>query len=518
MFRGAAWWLVVALTLAAAIVPAVLWVGDISWMQDEPRHLAKAWHANANHRLETHGLNGNFGVPYGPLPTQIYQLFLLTTHDILKIAAMRAGLCAGVTAIGLLWLARSLRLNPCFALAVVLAPYVWNFHRILWDASFAIPIGTIALAAYASFLRTSSGKSLVLCALCTGALAFIHPQDLPLMLPILGHVLRKHRPALARNYIGLAIVFGVLLALNFGYFRKAYDAVHWQLTQHGGSLSKGYPGTQSRLLSLTTPFLGGEMLAGYRFGKYDSRIFERSQLDRIAVVGTLLVYPLIWLGMAVAAIRLLRRWRGADDGEIDDPADPTLRRARRAIAGIVLAGLAIQVLLYGAMRMPVAPQYFFGTFPIHVMFAWIGVDFLHRQRVGWPAVVMYGLAVAYVTIASTIYIHRVGYARNTYRPSLKSQVEVAKALNAYADETVMTDVVLFKSHPQAIRALRLLIPPDGAKPRAASGRLLVRHTTGPSGTDSAIELAEAPPGAELDPSFEELDVSPLPPEWHPAKW
>src|SRR5690349_10038918 len=77
MFGGVAWWLVVALTLAAAVVPAALWAGDISWMQDEPRHLAKAFYANQRHTIETHGLNGNFGVPYGPLPTQIYQLFLL---------------------------------------------------------------------------------------------------------------------------------------------------------------------------------------------------------------------------------------------------------------------------------------------------------------------------------------------------------------------------------------------------------------------------------------------------------
>src|SRR5687767_5630578 len=79
MFRGIAWALVVTLTLAAAVVPAVLWVGDISWLQDEPRLLAKAWHANARGMMETQGLNGNFGVPYGPLPTQIYQVLLLIT-------------------------------------------------------------------------------------------------------------------------------------------------------------------------------------------------------------------------------------------------------------------------------------------------------------------------------------------------------------------------------------------------------------------------------------------------------
>jgi hypothetical protein len=140
--RRASWTAAVVVTLLAAVVPAVLWAGDVSWIQDEPRLLAKAFHANARGALESHGLNGNFGVPYGPLPTHIYQLLLLITHDPVTLAGMRAGACAGVTALGLLWLARALRLNPWFATAVVLAPYVWNFQRILWDASFAVPIGT----------------------------------------------------------------------------------------------------------------------------------------------------------------------------------------------------------------------------------------------------------------------------------------------------------------------------------------------------------------------------------------
>src|SRR5687768_12246465 len=69
------------LTMAAAVGPAVLWIGDISWIQDEPRLIAKAYHANAARTLESRGLHGNFAVPYGPLPTHIYQALLLITHD-----------------------------------------------------------------------------------------------------------------------------------------------------------------------------------------------------------------------------------------------------------------------------------------------------------------------------------------------------------------------------------------------------------------------------------------------------
>src|SRR6478735_2435534 len=109
------WILCTLVTLVAGVFLTVLWIGDISYLQDEPRQLAKAFHCNAAGTLESRGLNGNFGVPYGPLPTQIYQLILLFTHQPIIIATVRAGACVAVMAIGLLWLARSLRLNPWFA-------------------------------------------------------------------------------------------------------------------------------------------------------------------------------------------------------------------------------------------------------------------------------------------------------------------------------------------------------------------------------------------------------------------
>lgn len=512
----AAWWLAAAVTLAAAVVPAVLWVGDVSFLQDEPRLLAKAFHANARGGIETHGLNGNFGVPYGPLPTHLYQLLLLVTHDPILIAGIRAALCAGVTAAGLLWLARGLRLNPWFAAAVVLAPYVWNFQRILWDASFAIPIGVIALAAYAAFLRTASRAALLASIACSIALAFIHPQDLPLLLPILAHALWRQRPALARAYVGIAVILGVTFALNYAYAREAYYAVRWQLEHR--TMRDSYPGQerQSRAASTLKPLLGGVILSGDAFAANDSRLAEPRKVVRAARIASLVAYPLIWLGIVVASVYLVRRRRGTLLPG-DDDADPTLPAARRAVFGIALAGLVLQMLLYGVMRMPVFPQYFFGTFVLHVLFAWIGVEALHRVRLHWAAIAVYGVSVAYITVASMTHVHRVGYARDTYRPSLANLVQVARELNRYADQTVMTDVHVLKAHPQSIRTLRLLLPPAG-QPQTTSGRLIVRHRSGPTGDDSVIELAELAPDDPIPPNTEPLDVTPLPPNWHPAGW
>src|SRR5688572_21922679 len=70
----AEWSIVSIVTVLAAVVMAVWNIGDVSFLQDEPRLLAKAYHCNAAGTIESCGLNGNFGIPYGPLPTQIYQV------------------------------------------------------------------------------------------------------------------------------------------------------------------------------------------------------------------------------------------------------------------------------------------------------------------------------------------------------------------------------------------------------------------------------------------------------------
>lgn len=513
-----AWWTAAVVTIAAAIVPAVLWVGDIGFMQDEPRLLAKAYHANAAGAIETKGLNGNFGVPYGPLPTHIYQILLLITHDPVRIAGMRAALCAGVTAIGLIWLSRSLRLNPWFATAIVLAPYVWNFQRLMWDASFAIPIGTLAMAAYASHLRTSSGKSFLLCLACITALLFIHPQDLPVVAAIGGHVLWRRRAMLARHYIGVAVILGITLALNWSYFREVYYAVDWHIRHH--TLKTTYAiEPPPRVQAFGSPLLSGALFSGKRFAEQDSRLSDPPGLVLAAKLGSLVAFPLIVFGISVTlATWLVRRRHPPGNDDLDDATDPTVGAARRGIFGIALAGFACQVLLYGAMRIPPEPQYFFGSFVLHVMLASATIHVLRRAHLDWPMIAIYAFSGGFITIASLIHIHRTGYDRAFPRPSLANQVQVARELNQYADPVVVTDVDQYKAHPQGIRTLRLLVTPDSAEPQAPGKRLMIRYRSGPSGADAAIELVEIPPGVDAGPRFAPLDVTPLPPNWQPANW
>ena len=209
------------LVFAMSVLPVVIWPGDVSWINDEPRLIAAAWHANHAHGLAIGGLWGNFSVRYGPLPTQIYQALLLFTHDPIALVVMRSLLCAGVTVFSLLWLARLLRFSPWFAAAVCLAPQVWAFQRMLWDASFGIPLGTLALAALAAFLQ---GRRMRHFTLALGAALFlplIHPQGLPLCVGIGGALAWECRDQWRFYRRAAAWTIALVLAPNALYLAQA---------------------------------------------------------------------------------------------------------------------------------------------------------------------------------------------------------------------------------------------------------------------------------------------------------
>jgi hypothetical protein len=557
-------------TLLLAVVPAVLWPGDAYWMWDEPKLIGQALYYKQQHRIAWHGLSGNFSVPYGPFPMQCYQLVLLFTHDLVKITFIRALLSSSILAGSLLWLARSLRLTPWFAAAAVLGPFLVWTERTLWDATFAIPIGTLAVAAYASFLRTGSGKSLVTFVAAATLVPLIHMQGLPLFVALAGHALWRHRRELWKNWLGIGPALVVILLLNARYV-LLFPAL--LLPRFSAPLLQGYPGRQTGAVyvirSFFGPFLAGHNLTG------ENPVVPRTGLPgpaswpELAINVSLILYGFAWLGVAFCVVRLawiLRRRRrggvpegqaavipdaGQGNGEVLPYRSPDkssrnrghalpydLTQARDAMVCICLAALLMQMLLAAALRVPGDPQYSFGTFPIHVLFAWAGVEVLRRVWLGLPATAVYGLAVGYLTIGGAISVHRYGWPRGILSPSINNQVAVAKQLNRFSDEAVWTDVTTYANFPRSIQVLRLLLPPEpGTVPVHSPHGLLVRYRPDKPANSQFIELIELPapafppaPGIPDDspnlarpklpqgmvsgpPPLHKLDVTPAKPLW-----
>lgn len=473
--------------LIAAIGITLLWPGDASWCADEPRLIAEAWHANHDVELARGGLWGNFGIRYGPLPTWIYQALLLTTHDPATLLLIRALLCTATTAAALLWLARELRLPTWFAAAILVAPYVVQYHRLLWDASFAMPLSALTLAAFASFLRTRSAWTLCFAVAGIFLLPTIHPQALPFALPLLGWLGWRHRPALRKHWKPLTALLLVLVGTHAVWLVEAvFGFVH----NLSGSVKHGYPNGASRAVCALAPLLGGNLIGSPQIA---AQVRTVPDLVRVTLLGLFAIYPLAWFGCVVAA-------RGFG----------SLKKPREIVAGVAFSGLVLQAALFGAMRIPSGPQYFFGTFALHAVLAWLAVDELRAYRLGHILGATFGVCAAITTLGLAAVVHRDGFDPELGWPTLKSQAAVARELNAFADTRVLTDVKLLQQYPQSLRTLRLLISPKSNQSQRASGRLFI---TNPRPGSGEVVLRQRDGG-----SGESIDVTPLPKGWQPEIW
>ena len=374
-----------------------------------------------------------------------------------------------------------------FAAAILAAPYVLQYHRLLWDASFAVPLGTIALAAFASFLRTGSARTLGVTVAGALLVPTIHPQGLPFTLAVLGWLGWRQRPALRAHWKMLATV---LLGLSASHAIWFIEAVYGFLHNLSGSVAHGYPHGADRVICALAPLLGGNLIGSPHILR---QIVADTWLERLAAL-LYVVFPLAWVGIFTA----LRRAR-----KMESPRD---------VVGLVaVAGLVLQALLFGLMRIPAEPQYFFGTFALHALLIWLAVDELRVFRTRTVLGGIFGIAAVSLSVGLAIEVRAAGYRPELSWPTLHNQLALAGKLNAFTDTTASTTVPLYQKYPQALRALRLLNPPGPTDKQTASGKLFIA----PRGPDRGeVKLDEGAPGDGAT----SMDITPLPKGWHPDTW
>jgi len=502
--RGPGWNCAALLVLLAAVIPAMLWPGDNLWTNDEPRLIANAWHANAAWHPAWGGLWGNFGIRYGPLPTHIYQLLLCITHNPLVLAALRGGLCAGVTAGSLLWLARSAGLSPWFAGAVLVAPPVLQFQRLLWDASFTIPLGTLALAALAAFVRSGTARSLVTAITGAAFLATIHPQALPLSAAICGFLLWKHRPALRRHRKPIGIALAFFFALHAAYFTKFVYEVSLRL---GGAVASGYPSGKAPHVAILAPFLGGRLLAAPRDA------YAPVGPDAWMQVLTTIIYPLCWGGIVFAAWCAWCHWKNRAAPLQSESAPPAPAGVvRETLALVSLATVIMQGLLFAAMRVPSGAQYFFGTFAAHVCLAWLAVNALPWMWLRGSITAVYGLAGAWLSFHGMWIAHRDGCPVEPMQPTLGEQFALAQTLSRYDSPAVFSDTPHLQNYSQGVRALLLLLPQSQGKNGA---RIFITQRTEAGVRRCEFSVRELRDAEVVSDSAKQIDITPLPEGWFP---
>jgi hypothetical protein len=482
------WISAAVVTLLVASVPAVLWPGDGVWIWDEPMEFAKALQSNQEHRLASSGLSGSFPVPFGALGIHLYQLWLLFTHDPRKLVVLHALTCAIPTAIALLWLARTLRLNPWFAAAIMAGPHMWFEARRLWQPSFCVPLSAMAIAALASFLRRRSGWPLLLAIGCAIAPLFMHLQAFPLSAAILGYLVWRLRPALRQHWLGIAVVLGGFAALQGSYLISACVMILKHCIEF---IRTGHNSNTPLSMAWAGPLLTGRLFSGWDFDKPVLRVLSSAAM------------PLVWLGIWIAVWSFLSQLRAGSKpepaGDVGE-SEMDVARVRGMLLSMCLAGVAIHLAMCITARLAIVHHYFFGVFGMYALLAWIALESLPRWWLRAGIVGVQGLAAAALTGGVIWQVHRDGWPR-AMSPTIDEQAALARKLDGYVDRTAYTEVPVYMERPFVLWYMRQLIGSAPAQARTHSGRLFIRYRNDADGRPTnRIELVETdvePAGAKL---------------------
>jgi len=390
-------------SLAAAacvliVICTMLWPGDAPWGGDDRVLIHTAITANREHRLVPAGLGGSFGYPYGPIPEQIYQVLALFSHNPIVLVRLHAALLAGCTGGALLYLSSVLGLSWWYAPLVMLGPFFWFYTRLMWDNTFAIPVGTLLLAGYGDFLRRGSGAAFLTAAMCAVALPLIHPMTLPLVTAVAGHALLAHRGEFIHRWRGLAILAICTVVLCGPYCLRITRQMG-----HSPGLVAPRDDALTRPQAMFFPLWSGRLFTANGF--FDARGpeagLESNQLVVIAREISTVAYPLIWIGILTSLFRL---------------------REKVTIPTICVAALLLQSAMDARLRISPYPHYYCGTWAAIVVLLWIGLDRLRMLWLRLPVALIYAGSLLVATIAFAIDIHRQHGGKVWYGPSLESQL------------------------------------------------------------------------------------------------
>jgi hypothetical protein len=480
-----------ALLVALSLWPA-LWAGDVQWVNDEPMLIARALEANQNRQPAGHGLPGTAGTVYGPLPIWIYQLFLWFSNDLILLVEVRAVLFTGVLAIALLGLVKTLGLWRWLAPLALLSPYGWLYSRILWDNTFCIPFGALGLAAYLRFCAKPATGSLFLAAACLACLPFIHLMSLPMLAAVILHGLLFQRRELWRHAPAVLIPIVVAGVLGWPYLVRLFTESAPRALSAAGWNAWLFPARGGLILSgagLSEVFGGGVF--------WD--IGWASRLVALCISVSALAYAAVWLGLAVAAGRIVSGPR---------PGPPLFHAA--FVAGAAWLG---QVFLNGLSGKYGHTHYFNGTWIVYILLAWLAADRLARRRWGKILLAAYASSLAAVLVFCVVRVHVNGGGRTHHGPTLANQILVARTLNRYpAASPVELETPLTRRFPHALAVLRAM-QPVRARPNDPPRALrVVFATTDPA--DGRIKVERRPGRRTPDPAAagREEAQSPVSPE------
>jgi hypothetical protein len=475
----------IAVLVAIVVATAFLFPGDIPFINDEPLLIHNAWASN-HLPGELFGIHLPFtlfgvdmaktprGLYYGPVATWVYQILLTITYNPTLLASLHALLLAGVTALALFWLAATLRVSAWMPAIVMLSPWLWIYHRMLWDNNLCIPLSALALASYADFLAKGRAISLRLAVFCAALLPLIHLMSLALVVPLAAHLILFQFRSLFKYKFSLLAILAIPNALAWQYWQ--YLLVFYApVTAENLSPWRGWIFPLFGAQDLSAFGLANILGAGWYFQSPKALAYLAFAAQLISA----LVYIAVWIGIILAAVKTLNFLRA-----------PRAAGAVDQIAAIALATLFCQIFLDGSQRVYGFPHYFNATWIAYAVFAFLAIQSLPGQlpRI---ALAVQGVSMLVVLCCMIFIISRDGGTRNTgFGTVLADQWMAAQKIAAFSPDSSRN--VLFaqwKTFPGELYTLQDLLPPPPATRPTAN--LIIRYRNAFPG-DARIEVESQP--------------------------
>jgi len=424
-----------------------MWPGDIPWNTDEAHLISNAMLANHNRTLATHGLLGSFGATYGPVPTWIYQFFLLWTHNLVAISLFKNLLSLLILFVALYLISSRLNLDKYPILLVFLSPYLYIYNRQLWDNCFLIPFSALLLLFYTLFSLYRSRLYFLIIMLLSVVLIHIHLMSGFLLAPLLAVILLFERHWLKVNWgwatIGLLLSFTISLP----YLLTAATQLHPQQLHRASFVS-----------SLVNGVAGAKFFSFIGLGeRFLPEIYSNAFILPLPITIGLVTVSACGLifflaGLVLSIRRIIKLNRNLSDYSTIDK-----------LALLCLLCIAASTLFMVVTRSGHHPHYYNATWFSYYFFLWQGAArALSRKKTA----VVYGVYFASMAIllaCAVSFIHINGGNRHIYYgATLQNQIDVARRILEFSPGRQQVNVIVRVLHYQlsthTIKTLMKLYP------------------------------------------------------------
>jgi hypothetical protein len=320
----------------------------------------------------------------------------------------------------------------------------------------------------------------VITALCV---PFIHFMAIPVSMALLMHMIIYARKALREIALPLSVMAAIFFSAHASYIGMLVSTIRdLQPHDHARAFDfwKGW----------VSPLLGGHLLAGgglnYFFGDNwlpHSPVF--SMLEGITYVA----YPLTFAGMVVACKNVWsdRKMFGAM-GAAKVPCN-----VRAHLSLIALVSLALQSVVCGVTRSYYFPHYHNGIFIIHIIFAWLALDWVLLKKLRKVIVPAYGISMAAIVVIVMVLVHERSGTRDGidyYGATIGNQLDIARKMGKDRNRANCT-VAQFTDFPDYWVFERICLKDD-------AGRLNGPVTIEYANSDSLSGLVRVRSGDRID--------------------